>query len=102
MNRKYLISRKGEPITLALSQPSAINAMYHEAAHYLIGFPDERDFAVKLVEDSDHNFTLALKARGEEVQTWTAKAMPVYQNEFSDNNLSPEKAIRHYVEFLDN
>lgn len=102
MNRPYLIESNGQPVVIAMTQASAMNAMFQEAAEYMTSFLDEREFNASMMEDADHNLKLRLEVTGSDTRTWTGKVMAVYMNEHYDKALTPNDAIQHYIDFLDN
>jgi hypothetical protein len=102
MNNPFVITAEDEPVAVATSQTSAINAMLEQAAKHLILYPNEVDYDVEVNEDADSNVRLTLKvSEYDEVKVWTGKLMPVHKNCYSDPQLTAKDAIDQHIKFLE-
>lgn len=101
MKQAYLILSHNGPTIMAHTQASAMNAMFNEAAKFLIAFPDDRAYQSEMLEDADGNLRLLVEVETGESRTFRAQKMPIYVNDFYDKNLSANEAIKHYMDFLE-
>lgn len=101
MKHLYLITCSDEPICIAPTRISAMNAMFMQAAKHMVSFPDFRDYEAEIKESPDKQLTLTVTIKNEDAISWIAKITPVNQDESFERNLTAHDFIERHIQCIE-